>query len=979
MNNQILSCLKKVSILLLLLIFCQSYLQAQPGAIDPAFNVGTGANANIQTTAIQNDGKIIIVGEFTTYNGIARNYIARLNADGSLDNSFNIGAGANSYVNTIVIQSDGKIIIGGQFTTYNGTTRNSIARLNTDGSLDASFNAGTVTGAAGDIFTAAIQSDGKIIIGGGFETYPGGAATNRIARLNPDGSLDASFNVGNGADNHVFTIAIQSDGKIIIGGYFNFYNGTLRGRIARLNTNGSLDASFNVGSAANNRVETIAIQSDGKIIIGGDFTTFNGYTKNCIARLNRDGSLDTGFNTGIGANNIVYAISIQNDGKVIIGGGFTFYNGTAINRIARLNTDGSLDTGFNPGTGPNNSVNVIAIQNDGHILVVGNFTTYNTIVYNYIVRLQGDPIYYNTIEGNIFIDNNNDCVLQTSEKQISSVIVKALPGPYYKGSDAYGHYKLGVDSGSAVYTLKQENNSINSKLLLNQCASSQTVSLTGASKDTCCFNFADSVRQCALLNITVQHLGMRPCFSHPTYVNYANYGSSSAVGVQIKVEYSSNSFPIYSYPIWSSKQGSTLIYNVGTLPAGVFGLIVISDSVACNIALTGLTECIKASISPSSNCIPINPAWDKSSMKVTGSCSSGNAHFIISNDGTGDMASSLQYRVYENDSLIFTGTYQLKSGENLTVDYPAQGQTIRLEADQNSFHPGNSHPRATIENCGLASPAVRNLITTAPQDDLDEEVAITCGIIQNSHDPNEKQAFPSGIGSAHNIAPGEEIEYVIHFQNTGTATAYTVTVVDTLDAGLDVASFTQGASSNPYTLSISGKGQAVLTFRFDQINLPDSTTNNLASSGLVSYRMTVPDTASIGTVIKNKAYIYFDYNAPVITNETMHTVDTITHKDLSKGSAVHVGAITTGLTARKFIQIAKIYPNPTTGLITVEMPETGNNSELRIISLVGSLQKSVPLSSAIQQVSLESLSQGMYLYEIWQNGERKAGGKLQIW
>jgi uncharacterized repeat protein (TIGR01451 family) len=251
-------------------------------------------------------------------------------------------------------------------------------------------------------------------------------------------------------------------------------------------------------------------------------------------------------------------------------------------------------------------------------------------------------------------------------------------------------------------------------------------------------------------------------------------------------------------------------------------------------------------------------------------------------------------------------------------------------------------------------------------------------MITNSHDPNEKQATPSGIGAAHNIAPGEEIEYMISFQNTGNDTAYTVTVVDTLDAGLDVASFTQGASSNPFTLSISGKGQAVLTFRFDNINLPDSTTNTLASSGLVSYRMTVPSNAAIGTVIKNKAYIYFDYNAPVVTNETMHTVDTITYKGLSKGSAVQVGAVTTGLTGKKIVQAAKIYPNPTAGLITVEMPETGSNSELRIMSLVGVQQRSFPLSSAIQQVSLEGMNQGMYLYEVWQNGERKAGGKLLV-
>jgi uncharacterized repeat protein (TIGR01451 family) len=433
-------------------------------------------------------------------------------------------------------------------------------------------------------------------------------------------------------------------------------------------------------------------------------------------------------------------------------------------------------------------------------------------------------------------------------------------------------------------------------------------------------------------------------------------------------------------PAWTSKQGSVLTYNIGTIASGTSGQIIITDSVACVAGITGLTECIRASISPASNCVAENPAWDKSSMKVTGNCDNGNARFVIKNAGSGDMGSNLAFRIYVNDTLIYTGSYKLNSGDSLVVNYPTAGQTIRLEADQHALHPGKSRPRASIENCGVAATEVRGLIITAPQDDLDEEVASTCNMIIDSYDPNDKQAFPSGTGPAHNIPPGEELEYVIRFQNTGTDTAYTVTVVDTLDSGLDVASFTKGASSHPYTLGISGKGQAVLSFRFDQINLPDKTTDELNSNGLVSFRITVPSSAAIGTVIKNKAHIIFDYNDPVITNETMHTVDTVTYKDFSKGSAVTFGSTTLdGLNSKRSKQTAKIYPNPTAGMITVEMPEPGNNTEMRILSLVGSLQKTVALSSSVQQVNLEDLNQGMYLYEVWQNGERKAGGKLQIW
>jgi uncharacterized repeat protein (TIGR01451 family) len=432
--------------------------------------------------------------------------------------------------------------------------------------------------------------------------------------------------------------------------------------------------------------------------------------------------------------------------------------------------------------------------------------------------------------------------------------------------------------------------------------------------------------------------------------------------------------------MWSSKQDSVLIYDIATIPDNFCGSITIIDSVVCgDESIRGLTQCIKASISPASNCVPENSAWDRSSMMVTGSCVNGNAVFVMNNQGSGSMADSLEYRVYVNDTLIFSGNYKLISGEILTVSYPAGGQTIRLEADQHPLHPGKSRPRATVENCGVAASEVRNLVITAPQDDLDEEVAITCSTIRDSYDPNDKLAMPIGIGASNMVAPGTELEYTIRFQNTGNDTAYTVRVIDTLDVNLDAASFTQGASSHPYTLSISGKGQAVLAFNFYNINLPDITTDKLGSEGLVSFRITVPSNTVLGTQIKNKAHIFFDYNSAIITNETMHTIDNTVYSDLSRGSMVQVGQVISGVNKGYNKSSVKIYPNPSSGIITVELPASGNNSEIRIISLTGVIQKSVMLSnSAVQQVNLEGIPQGMYLYEIREEGERKAGGLLQV-
>ena len=346
------------------------------------------ANGAVTVTVVQPDGKTLIGGSFTTYNGIDRRHIARLNADGSLDRTtFDPGTGANSTIETIALQSDGKILIGGSFTAYDATPRNFIARLNANGSLDTTFDPGT--GASVTVYEITLQPDGKILIAGQFVTY-NGTTRDRIARLNANGSLDTTFDPGTGANSIIEAMALQSDGKILIGGYFTTYDGTVRSYIARLNANGSLDTTFDPGTGAANYVRTIVIQPDGKILTGGEFTTFNGTARHYIARLNTSGTVDTTFDSSVGASNAVRALSLQSDGKILIGGEFTTYNGTARNKIARLTSAGALDTTFNPGTGISGTVFATAVQSDGKIFIGGSFSLYNGTARNNIAWINAD-------------------------------------------------------------------------------------------------------------------------------------------------------------------------------------------------------------------------------------------------------------------------------------------------------------------------------------------------------------------------------------------------------------------------------------------------------------------------------------------------------------------------------------------------------------------------------------------------------------
>lgn len=405
----------------LILLVCPSSL-AQPGSLDTSFDpgtgiTGTGANTmspTVAALAVQSDGKILLGGyEFNHYDGTMVSTLVRIESDGEIDNDFVNAYGTTNTplakITSIVIQPDGKILFTGGW--Y-------LNRLLPDGSQDTDFVFGngtldTVTFEGRDINAVALQPDGKIIIAGAFFKYHD-VSTNRynIVRLNIDGTVDTTFNgLGNGTIN---SIALQPDGKILIAGTFSYYDGVSRKSIARLNSDGSLDETFDPGSGveglsgAPSEVETISLQQDGKIIIAGWFSVFDGVGVNRVARLNENGSLDPTFNVGNGiSSGQVYTSIIQPDGKILLGGLFSGYNDFATGGgIARINTDGSPDTTFKAGA---NEIRALALQSDDKILIGGNFNFYDSISRSKIARLLNDSsmnIAENAFEDNIVIYPN---------------------------------------------------------------------------------------------------------------------------------------------------------------------------------------------------------------------------------------------------------------------------------------------------------------------------------------------------------------------------------------------------------------------------------------------------------------------------------------------------------------------------------------------------------------------------------------------
>ncbi len=348
----------------------------QDGSVESSFTTTFGVAASITAIGVQADSKVIFAGDFNRINGVPRVSIARVNADGSLDTTFNPGTGFNGTISKIVVQSDGKILVGGDIFSYNGTPRRGIARLNADGSLDTNFNPITPSNTFLTVNTIALQSDGKILIGGTFNSVNGQTRTS-IARLNADGSLDTSFNptFGNAT---IRSIVVQSDGKIMVGGFFSGVNGFSRTNLVRLNADGSLDSSFNTGNIS--EVRQIEVQTDGRYLI----------LTNTIVRLNNNGATDSTFVSPT-FNDTLNQFLVQPDGSILVGGRFTAINNVSRSNIARLQPNGALDIGFLP-SGANGAVRTIVRQSDGQILVGGDFSIIGGVTRLSIARLNVSPV-----------------------------------------------------------------------------------------------------------------------------------------------------------------------------------------------------------------------------------------------------------------------------------------------------------------------------------------------------------------------------------------------------------------------------------------------------------------------------------------------------------------------------------------------------------------------------------------------------------
>lgn len=593
----------------------------------------------------------------------------------------------------------------------------------------------------------------------------------------------------------------------------------------------------------------------------------------------------------------------------------------------------------------------------------------------YLIKTNGEgSVYSNVLRGRVVTDLNQNCRLDNNEKGIASWVIKAesLSGKVFNTTtDVNGYYTFQLDSGRYKISLFAPNN------LWQSCFGDSILNIKGFNRiDT--FNIpVKPVLTCSGLRVDIGTPLLRRCFDNTYTVSYINNGTYPVQGAYIDITldtvlvYQSATLPLVS------RNNRTYRFNIGDLDILQSGKFNIIAKVSCATpSVVGRTACTEAHIYPDTVC----PSWRGARMEVTGNCDRDSLRFNLRNTGQATTSNPINYIVIEDQVVFLKGNQTFDAGQSRTFSFKPNGKTYRLQAEQERGYPTNQALAIAIEGCGVNTSGgiSTGFVLQLPEADGDPFVDLDCQTIVSSSETNTKLATPFGYQADRLIEPNTDLEYMIRFQNVGTDTAFNIIVRDTLSRFLEPTSVEWGASSHLYKAELVDSN--VLKFTFNNVQLPDSFVNVAASQGFVKFRVRQKPNLPLGTKILNKAAIYFDFNQPLITSTTFHTV----------GKNFLVSAIVDPPKTNNSIPI-KVYPNPFTDLSTFELvdnvsppnPYDGGGllleplSTFRLFDAVGRLIKTEKFEGKQFIFERGDLPAGLFFFTI-ENGNRRGTGKIIV-
>ncbi|MFM7022511.1 MAG: T9SS type A sorting domain-containing protein [Flavobacteriales bacterium] len=916
------------------------------GSVDSGFNAGISNLGGITDIKIQNDNKILVAGE---------SGIIRLEADGKVDPSFNNGKKEGSYINHILILSDGKILLSGKVYTYKNNPIDQIFRILPDGTYDPYFSAGDIIGGPnGTSINCTIElSDSSILLGGSFGGI-NGYRRNFLARVDANGKLFNDFYPGSGANDEIKSVKILPDGKILIVGDFTFFNNDFSKRVARLNTDGSLDTTFQIGTGANSEINAIAIQADGKIILAGSFDKFNGVSSEMIVRLNNNGSIDNTFHSYAGDIYSINTIAIQSNGKILIGGEFSQYQNLIVKNMARLNNDGTLDPSFNS-SNITSIIEVIKVQPDGKIVVGGAAMLNGNIYTSGVKRLESNG----DLDPTFSISNN----IGTSELEILKD-GKILVAPGYGHGTFLRKLKADGTIDSSWVTEGKFDNLINvitvqndNKIIVggffktfNGITKNYLLRLTAAGKLDNTFSVGSGTDE-KINCIELQKDG--DVLIAGSFTSYNGKGRNRIA--RLKGDSPDNCdielhFTGVSDRSCNNQNGEAVAKAYyGTYPVTYTWLNTnapFADSASFNTP--GVYTCVA---------VDNKACTDTASLLITGPENSSSLNLSLLADAfRKNFNASVQLHSFNRGCTNMSGKVKLVL-DSLVSYQSAQpspdkiiGDTLIWNLVSLNYLSAPFAPKIilkTLDSANIGDTVHLHTIITSNAETISKDYYFP---VINGYDPNDKQVYPRGVCDGGYIQNSQKLTYTVRFQNTGNAEAINIAIVDSLSSNLDLSTLKILAKSDTmYTQILPGNA---VKFVFDNIWLPDSTHNEPASHGYVVFEIKPKSNLAKGTMIKNKAEIYFDFNPAVVTNSVLNTI---------WDGSPNPCASSVGITKTK-VTGAILYPNPSNGIFTLQSNEVAQN--ITVFDKTGRMILSLIPSDSYSAIDLSSYAADLYFIQV---------------
>lgn len=918
----------------------------------------------VNSVAVQDDQKIVIGGYFLSVWGKRQVYLARLMPDGELDTTFQSNIPIDGHpVSKVKIQSDGKILVlrdyGGASAGETEWRYYKLERYLKNGIRDNSF----LSYFPPDwkhFNNIEIQPNGKILITGAFDSLFHKSRRGMI-QLFPDGTIDESFQCQLPFDLIYITVSIsatQADGKVLYGGFTSSMGQSPRDTLVRLLENGSIDPDFQRRFFKDGQIYGIKNHPDGSILVTGFFKSIDGFpgVHQGFARLSKNGDEVLSHFDFLSQGNSLNYVSdffVQSDGKIILCGLFQFVSGDRFS-LLRIHPDGSLDTSFPPaplGSQIGGSLCMQPLKNrvlfacDAQT-ITGNGST-SLRGFSIGEFLPNNPC---LISGSVTSSTGSNCESLPGSTPVPSQIIMADPGPYYGLTNDEGQYSIQTDTGSYQVSQILSVNSSFSSVRTQICPPDSlpiSVHIANPGDSSGGHHFSDDVPECARLFLTIGADRRRRCARNQTVIMVHNIGNLASKPTKVFVK-----FPRYVSLISASQTftfhptDSTYSFELNPIAPHSWKNIQITDSVLCIPGITGIVQCTKAWLSSTTYCNP-SPNWDGADLKVTGKCSGLNPRFTIKNNGA-TMSAPANYRLFADSILVASQSFLLGSNDSLQLIPEFNNPNItRLEVPQSAFHPYENFTFAEL-NCSN----IPRIAVWFPSSTESPNEQTTCREIRDSYDPNDKQVSPKGQTEEGFVTAGKTFDYTIRFQNTGNDTAYKVVVRDYVDEDFDLSTFIAGASSHPYTVSVSGKGKAILDFTFNRIKLVDSATNPALSQGFVSFRIKPKTETPIGSRLFNVADIYFDQNDPIRTNHTLNTLyEPLVVED-------NLDTIRTVLNTSDWN--ISVYPNPALDDLSVF---SNKQSELELFTILGQRKDQYSLKTGRNTLNIAHLPKGIYFLQ----------------